>query len=52
MPRCRASSLMVKPRAGWAVRNEMIIAARVDAGAARAMLIKLADNLASAEILT
>src|SRR6516162_7074206 len=37
IPRCSTSSLMVKPRDGCAVRNDRIPAARVAAGAARAM---------------
>src|SRR5689334_5398818 len=37
MSRCSASSLMRKPRDGFAVRKARMLAARVAAGAARAM---------------
>ena len=37
MPSCLTSSVMVKPREGWAVRNERISVARVAAGAGLAI---------------
>ena len=44
-PGCRASSLIVKPREGCAVRNARMLAARVAAGAGRAMAKRYSENM-------